>query len=110
MITTYDGALSGLTNDDGAWTFEGRSYDTPADETAVLETTGEALEEPSEALTEAARRLVFGPGGATFTAQALSAIALAYEAETGGGDGCDPVTAILREAARRIAVVEALTV
>jgi hypothetical protein len=54
---------------------------------------------------------VFGSKtGFQYTSQALLAMLVAYEQECEGGDGVEPVVAILREAARRIAVVEALTV
>ena len=108
-IQTYDGALAGLTLSDGSWTFEGREYDTPATESDVLGTMGEALGDVDDEQIKAARKLVFG-GTCQFTAQALNAMALAYEAECGDGEGVDPVVVILREAARRIAVIEALNV
>lgn len=106
---TYDGALRGLTLTDGSeWSFEGRTYDTPADEATVSECVGEALTEPDQSVVDAARKLVFG-GNATYTSHALLAMATAYEKECDGGDGCEPVAALLREAARRVAVIEALT-
>lgn len=117
MTIHYDGALSGLSRtgalrmgDADTWTFEGRSYDTPATEDDVLETTAEALSEPSEPAVELARDLVFGKSGCTFTSQALTAMARAYEAEAADCDACSPVVALLLETARRVAVIEALTV
>lgn len=111
-VICYEGALRGAergTGPDGCWAFEGRSYDTPATEDAVLETVAEALEEPDDAAVDAAHDALFR-GPTQYTAQLLSALAAAYEREVGDGEGCDPVTSILREAARRIAVIEALTV
>lgn len=106
---TYDGALKGATLTSGTeWCFEGRMYDTPADEATVNDTVGEALTEPDQSVVDAARKLVFG-GNATYTSHALLAMATAYEQECDGGDGCDPVATVLREAARRVAVIEALT-
>lgn len=111
-VVSYEGSLRGLergTGDDGCWAFEGRSYETPATEADVLEQTGEALVEPSRSDCTAAAKFLFN-GPFQFTAQALVALAAVYASECEGGDGVDPVVAILREAARRIAVVEALTV
>lgn len=108
--TTYDGPLKGAVHTQGlGWSFEGTVYDTPADEATVVDSVDEALTSPDESLVQGARKLVFG-GSATYTAQALLAMATAYENECDGGDGCDPVVAVLREAARRVAVIEALTV
>jgi hypothetical protein len=106
---TYDGALKGVTRTHGeVWCYEGREYDTPADEPTLVDSVGEALTEPDVSLVEGARKLVFG-GSATYTSQVLLAMATAYESECDGGDGSEPVAAVLREAARRVAVIEALT-
>lgn len=117
--TTYEGLLAGLVGSESdtaaadartEWSFEGRPYDTPADEAAVLESVGEALTEPERNDVVAARDFVFGQRtGFQYTSQALLAMLVAYERECEGGDGVEPVVAILREAARRIAVIEALT-
>ncbi len=109
----YDGVLAGLergTGVDGCWAFEGCGYDTPADEAQVLEAVGEALEEPDREQVAAAAGFVFKRGTFQYTSQALLAMLVAYETECEGGDGVHAVAGILREAARRIAVVEALTV
>jgi|SRR5688572_1877265 len=106
---TYDGALKGAQHTEGlGWSFEGTVYDTPADEATVQDSVGEALTEPDQSVVDGARKLVFG-GNATYTSQALLAMATAYEQECDGGDGCSPVATVLREAARRVAVIEALT-
>lgn len=106
---TYDGALKGAVYTEGlGWSFEGMAYDTPADEATVQDSVGEALTEPDQSVVDAARKLVFG-GNATYTSQALLAMATAYEKEVDGGEGAEPVAALLREAARRVAVIEALT-
>lgn len=108
---TYDGMLSGLSNVDGDWLYEGRTYDTPADEATVVETVGEALSEPDAPMVKAAAALVFGrESGVQYTSQALTAIAAAYANECEGGDGVAAVLAVLQDAARRIAVIEALTI
>ncbi len=104
----YEGTLQGVTYTDGQWSYEGRTYDTPAEVGDLCTSVGEALSEPDTSVVEGARKLVFG-GAATYTAQALLAMATAYEQECDGGEGCDPVAAVLREAARRVAVIEALT-
>lgn len=107
--TTYDGALKGAEHTpELGWSFEGTVYDTPADEATVVESVGEALQEPTSALVEGARKLVFG-SSATYTSQVLLAMATAYAEECDGGDGCDPVVKLLQETARRLAVIEALT-
>ncbi len=106
---TLDGVLSGVSQLDGTWQFEGVSYDTPATESDVISCANEALSEPDESVVEQATKLVFG-GNATYTSQAVLAMAAAYTAEVGDGDGSDHVVRILREAARRIACVEALTI
>lgn len=107
--TTYDGALKGAQHTEGlGWCFEGTVYDTPADEPTVVESVGEALQEPDTSLVEGARKLVFG-GSCTYTSQVLLAMATAYAEECEGGDGVDPVVKLLQEAARRLAVIEALT-
>lgn len=106
--TSYDGMLSGLTSSNGDWSYEGASYEVQATETQVIECVDEALAEPDESTVAAARKLVFGVG-ATYTSQALIAIAAAYAAECEGGDGVGAVLAVLQDAARRIAVIEALT-
>lgn len=107
---TYDGMAAGIELVDGDWTFEGKPLPSPATESGVLETLDESLQEPDETTVAAARKLVFG-SGATYTAQALLAIAAAYDAEVGpDGDGSDQIMSILRETARRIACVEALTI
>lgn len=106
---TYEGALRGVTYTEGTYSYEGRTYDTPADEATLVQSVGEALTEPDESLVQGARKLVFG-GSATYTSQALLAMATAYESECDGGEGADPVAAVLREAARRVAVIEALTI
>lgn len=109
-VLRYDGMMAGLVRAE-AWIFEGREYATPASEIEVCDTVGEALTDVSAAGVARARSFVFGQGASTYTAQALLAMAEAYELEVGdGSEGVDPVTAILRDAARRIAVVEALTV
>lgn len=93
------------------WSFEGREYETAATEAQVSETVVEALAEPGRTEVQAAREFVFaGKTGFQYTSQALLAMLVAYEQECEGGDGVEPVVAILREAARRIAVIEALTV
>lgn len=109
MTTNYDGMLAGLTSVDGEWQYEGASYDTPATENQVVACVGEALAEPDEATVVVARKLVFG-AGATYTSQALIAIAAAYADECEGGDGVGAVLSVLQDAARRIAVIESLTV
>lgn len=110
MSISYDGTLTGLVSSSDGWVFEGVGYDTPADEAHVIEAANEALGEPDASVTAAAHKLVFG-SNVTFTSQAVLGIAAAYEAEVGpDGAGLDHVLEILREAARRIAVIEALTV
>lgn len=105
-----DGVLAGVARVDGEWSFEGASYSTPATESDVIACANEALEEPDAKSIEAARKLTFG-SGVTYTAQALLAIEAAYVAEVGDdGDGTPQILAILREAARRIACIEALTI
>lgn len=107
---TYDGMLSGLSNVDGDWLYEGRTYDTPATEADVIACANEAMSEPDASVTAAARKLVFG-SNVTYTSQALLGIAAAYDAEVGpDGDGSAQIMAILQEAARRIACIEALTI
>lgn len=107
--TTYDGALKGAEHTpDLGWSFEGTVYDTPATEDDVITSVGEALQAPTLDMVQCARKLVFG-GTCTYTAQALLAMATAYEQECEGGDGVDAVVNLLQEAARRLAVVEALT-
>ncbi len=111
VSATYDGMLAGLVSsvDDG-WSFEGASYDTPADEHTVIETVYEALSEPDGEAVKAAAKMVFSNPRVTYTAQVLTAMAAAYASECADGDGVDAVVAILQEAARRIAVIEALTI
>ena len=117
----YDGVLAGLVRarDGGTgplcWSFEGKQYDTPADEATVMATVNEALEEPDARGVAAAREFVFGgKAGMTYTSQALLAMLVAYEAECSvDGEvegGVAAVAGILPEAARRIAVVEAFKV
>ena len=107
---TYEGVLQGLEKTE-FWQFEGTDYSTPATESDVLETVAEALSEPDKAEVVAARDFVFGPRtGFAYTSQALLAMLVAYERECEGGEGVEAVASILREAARRIAIVEALTV
>ncbi len=106
---TYEGAMQGATHTEGlGWSFEGTVYDTPADEGTVITSVGEALTSPDESLVEGARKLIFG-GSCTYTSQVLLAMATAYESECEGGDGVDGVVKLLHEAARRLAVIEALT-
>ncbi len=107
--TTYEGALQGATHTQGlGWSYEGTVYDTPADEATVLTSVGEALQEPDTSVVQGARKLVFG-GSCTYTSQALLAMATAYVEECDGGEGVDAVVKVLQEAARRVAVIEALT-
>lgn len=109
-VTTYEGMCAGLVRNNDMWYFEGLEYETPADEAAVLETVGEALSEPNDALVAAAGKLVFHNPQITYTSQVLIAMAAAYASECEGVEGVEPVVAILQEAARRIAVIEALTI
>jgi len=106
----YEGALLGLSAGGSGWEFEGRGYDTPATEGDVREVTEEALGAPGEALVGDVGKLLFRHPQAQYTASVLLAMAAAYEAEVGDGEGSEPVAAVLREAARRVAVIEALTV
>jgi len=101
-----------LVGGSGSWEFEGREYETPADEASVMGAVEEALAEPGRAEVKRARDFVFGGGAGanTYTAGALLAMLVAYEQECDGGEGVEAVASILREAARRIAVIEALTV
>lgn len=110
MTTNYDGMLAGLANDNGAWSYEGASYSTPATEGDVRSVVDEALCEPDDKTVAAAAKLVFGSPGITYTSQALIAIAAAYGNECEGGEGVEAVLAVLRDAARRIAVIESLTI
>jgi len=106
----FDGVLSGVVLTDGDWSFEGVVYDTPATGEQVIECANEALEEPGDDVVAQARKLTFG-SNATYTSQAVLALVAAYDAEVGpDGDGSAQVIAILREAARRIACIEALTI
>ena len=108
---TYDGQLKGATLTNGTnWCFEGTMYDTLADEDIVLQTVGEALAEPAATLVSATSRLVFNHTEVTYTSQVLTAMAAAYANECEGGEWVDAVVKILHEAARRVAVVEALTI
>lgn len=112
---TYEGGLTGLVRsgdqDQCQWEFEARAFDTPATESDVQGTFCDAMAEPTGQQVDKARAFVFGAGETayTYTATALNSMAFAYAEETDGGDGTDPVVAILREAARRIAIIEALT-
>lgn len=106
----YDGTLAGLVSTADGWVFEGVEYDTPATESDVIECAHTALEEPDAPTVKAAHALVFDRG-CTYTSQALLAIAAAYDAEVGpDGTGSEQILAILRETARRIACIEALTI
>lgn len=112
-VIVYDGVLRGLergAGPDGCWAFEGVGYDSPATESEVEGMVEDALAEPSGELRRQAHELLFGRGGSQYTAQAVLALAEAYERECEGGDGVSEVVRILAEAARRIAVIEALTV
>lgn len=110
LSLSFDGTLAGVARTDGEWSFEGTAYDTPAADSDVIACANEALEAPDAKTIEAARKLVFAPG-ATYTAQALLAIEAAYVAEVGDdGAGTQEILAILRETARRIACIEALTI
>lgn len=107
----YDGALQGAQHTEGlGWCFEGTVYDTPADEDTVVTSVGEALSEPTPELVSATSALVFKRGDVTYTSQVLLAMAAAYADECEGGEGVDPVVKVLQEAARRVAVIEALTI
>lgn len=107
---TYDGTLAGLVATDDGWCFEGVSYDTPADDATIVESVGQALEEPSGAEVKAMAKLMFN-GSSQFTSQLLTRMAVAYELECGDdGTGVQQIKAILIEAARRIAVIEALSI
>jgi hypothetical protein len=114
-VQVYEGVLSGLERGlgvDGCWAFEGVGYESPADESDVMAVVGEALSEPDEngELVRAARKLVFGHPQVTHTSQVLLAMLVAYEQECGeDGDGVAEVQRVLREAARRVAIIEALT-
>jgi hypothetical protein len=107
---TYEGMCAGLVRNDDMWYFEGTAYDTTATESHVLEVVGEALTEPERDAVAAARTFVFECPEITYTAQALGAMATAYAEECEGGEGVDAVVAILQEAARRVACVEALVI
>lgn len=115
-IQTYEGALKGLSFEScelaviKGWNFEGRTYDTPATEGDVMAEVAEGMSEPDAHSVGKAHELLFRCS-TTHTGQALTALARAYETEVGeGGEAVDPVVAILLEAARRISVIEALTV
>lgn len=104
----FEGTLAGVAGSVGAWSFEGVEYDTPADKDDLEICAAEAMAQPSEKSLSLAQQLVFGPGN-IYTAQALLAMAEVYEravCENGG----DAVSTILRESARRIACIEALTI
>lgn len=108
---SFDGALRGATLANGSdWSFEGRAYDTTASEADVLTTVAEALEAPADALVTAVAKLTFSNPHVTYTSHVLTALAAAYAAECVDGDGTDPIVAILQETARRVAVIEALTI
>ncbi len=111
-LVSFDGALRGATLANGSdWSFEGRSYDTPAGETDVITSVAEALEAPADALVAAVGKLTFSNPHVTHTAHVLSALAAAYAAECGdGSEGTDPIVTLLQETARRVAVIEALTI
>jgi hypothetical protein len=103
----FEGTLAGVVGSVRAWSFEGVEYDTPAEADDLEICAAEAMAQPDEKTLAVARQLVFGPGN-TYTAQALLAMAEVYErevCETG-----DAVSTILRESARRIACIEALTI
>lgn len=104
----FDGSLAGVVGSAGDWSFEGVDYDTPATSDDLVSCAGEALAQPDEKTLATARQLVFGPG-TTYTSQALLAMAEVYENEVCENGG-DPVSAILRESARRIACIEALNI
>lgn len=108
---TYEGVLQGAVHTEGlGWCYEGTVYDTEADEGTVLESVGEALSTPTEELVCDIKRTVFSRGDVTYTSQVVSAMALAYAEECEGGDGVDAVVKLLQETARRLAVIEALTI
>jgi hypothetical protein len=103
----FEGTLAGVEGSAGEWSFEGVKYDTPATADDLESCAEEAMAKPDEKTLANAQLLVFGPG-TTYTSQALLAMAEVYEREV-----CelgDPVSAILRESARRIACIEALTI
>lgn len=107
MVKFDDGTLAGVSGKPGQWSFEGVEYDTPATADDLEICAEEAMAQPDQKTLALASQLVFGPG-TTYTSQALLAMAEVYErtvCETG-----DTVSAILRESARRIACIEALTI
>lgn len=103
----HSGTLMGVEGSVGSYSFEGVEYSTPATQDDLEACAEEAMAQPDEKTLALAKQLVFGPG-TTYTSQALLAMAEVYEREV-----CeigDTVSAILREAARRIACIEALTI
>lgn len=110
---TFDGALQGAQHTEGlGWSFEGTVYDTPADEATVQDCVGEALAQPTQDLVSHMHRIMFKRGDVAYTSQVLLAMMRAYAEEVGGAsgsDGSDAVCKLLQEAARRVAVIEALT-
>lgn len=111
-VVNYEGVLQGLERlESGQWVAFGKPLDTPATEEQVIETVTEALQEPGKDEVFAARVFMFGQHpGFQYTSQSLLALLVAYERECEGGDSVEPVAEILREAARKIAIIEALTV
>lgn len=104
------GTLAGVVGSARSWSFEGVEYDTPATADDLDACSIEAMAPPDEAMINRADGLVFGPG-ANYTSQALLAIMVAYEREVGNASaGVPQVLAILQDAARRIACIEALTI
>ena len=103
----FEGTLAGVVGSVGSWSFEGVEYDTPAADCDLLACAEEAMAQPSEKDLALAQQLVFG-SGCTYTSQALLAMAEVYEREV--CENGDAVSAILRESARRIACIEALTI
>jgi hypothetical protein len=107
-VKVFQGTLAGVVGSVRSWSFEGVEYDTPAEADDLEICAAEAMAAPEKPLIEKAHTLVFGPG-TTYTSQALLAMAEAYEREVCENGG-DSVSAILRESARRIACIEALTI
>lgn len=106
----FDGTLAGVEGSAGSWSFEGVEYNTPAKDGDLISCVGEALSAPDEREITLAHKLMFNTN-TTYTSQTLLALMAAYEREVGiDGDGTPQILAILQEAARRIACIEALTI
>lgn len=112
-MVKFDGTLAGVEGSAGSWMFEGVEYNTPAGADDLAACAEEAMALVDKPVLDLAHKLVFGPG-TQYTSQALLAIVEAYEREVGETSPNEPgpfqVVTILREAARRIACIEALTI